>query len=162
MAREGLLIGEVAKRTGASRKALRLYEASGILPAPRRSGAGYRVYEGETLAVLAFVRQAQRFGFTLDEIKQIVALKRAGRAPCRHVGDLVRRKMADVDRTLADLAEMRHALGRLLRASAGRRTGGAVCPRIEATNGPRKGDGTRYLGGRARSASTRTGTGAAE
>src|SRR2546427_4328211 len=44
---EGLLIGEVAKRSGASRKTLRLYEAAGILPAPRRTQSGYRVYSSE-------------------------------------------------------------------------------------------------------------------
>src|SRR5438876_4817081 len=49
MEREGLLIGEVAKRSGASRKALRLYVAAGILPAPRRTQSGYRVYSREAL-----------------------------------------------------------------------------------------------------------------
>src|SRR2546422_2847922 len=76
MGHDGLLIGEVAKRSGASRKALRLYEAAGILPAPRRTQSRYRVYRSEALDLLAFVRQAQRLGFTLDEIKEIVAIKR--------------------------------------------------------------------------------------
>jgi MerR family transcriptional regulator, copper efflux regulator len=51
----GLLIGEVATRSGVSRKALRLYEARGILPPSRRTVAGYRVYPAGTLGVLAFV-----------------------------------------------------------------------------------------------------------
>jgi DNA-binding transcriptional MerR regulator len=72
MAREGLLIGEVAKRSGASRKALRLYEQAGILPPAPRTEAGYRVYGAEALDLLAFVRQAQRLGFTLEEIKETV------------------------------------------------------------------------------------------
>ncbi len=62
MGRDGLLIGEVASRGGVSRKALRLYERTGILPATRRTEAGYRVYEPETLAILAFVAQARRLG----------------------------------------------------------------------------------------------------
>jgi MerR family transcriptional regulator, copper efflux regulator len=62
VARDGLLIGEVAARTGVSRKAVRLYEASGILPAPRRIAAGYRLFEPGTEATLAFVTQAQRLG----------------------------------------------------------------------------------------------------
>lgn len=82
MAREGLLIGEIAARTGVSRKALRLYEKADILPTPRRTGAGYRLYGQDTLALLAFVTQARRLGFRLDEIKRIVVLKRTGRAPC--------------------------------------------------------------------------------
>src|SRR5260370_29609736 len=103
MSRDGLLIGEVAKRSGASRKALRLYEQVGILAAPRRTAKGYRVYRADTLDLLAFVRQAQRLGFTLEEIKKIVSVKQSGHAPRPHVRELVRRKVADLDRTLADL-----------------------------------------------------------
>jgi DNA-binding transcriptional MerR regulator len=89
MPRDGLLIGEVATKSGVSRRALRLYERAGILAPPRRTAAGYRVYGPETLAVLSFVTQARRLGFRLDEIKRIVALKRSGRTPCTHVLDLV-------------------------------------------------------------------------
>ena len=90
MDRGGLLVREVTRRTGATRKALRLYEAAGILVLPRRTAAGYRVYGPDTLSLLAFVRQAQRLGFSLDEIKEVVSIKRVGRAPCPHVRDLVR------------------------------------------------------------------------
>src|SRR5437870_12874528 len=114
MGHEGLLIGEVAKRSGASRKALRLYEAAGILPAPRRTQSGYRVYSSEALDLLAFVRQAQRLGFTLDEIKEIVAIKRAGRAPCLHVRELVRRKAEELNQRLLDLTTVRNDLRALL------------------------------------------------
>jgi DNA-binding transcriptional MerR regulator len=62
----GLLIGEVATRSGTSRKALRLYEARGILPPSRRTAAGYRVYPAGTLGVLAFVQQGRRLGLTLQ------------------------------------------------------------------------------------------------
>jgi DNA-binding transcriptional MerR regulator len=69
MGRDGLLIGEVAERRGVSRKALRLYEDAGILRAARRTASGYRVYAADTLETLSFVRQAQRLGFTLEQIK---------------------------------------------------------------------------------------------
>jgi len=97
MGTNSLLIGEVARRSGVSRKALRLYEEAGILPPPQRTPSGYRVYGGDALDLLAFVSQAQRLGFTLEEIRQIVAIKRSGRAPRPHVRDLVRRKVADLD-----------------------------------------------------------------
>ena len=80
---EGLLIGEVARQSGVSRKALRLYESLGIMPAPRRTPAGYRVYPRDALRVVAFVGQGRRLGLTLSEIKHVVALRRAGTAPCR-------------------------------------------------------------------------------
>jgi DNA-binding transcriptional MerR regulator len=127
----GLLIGEVAKRSGASRKALRLYEAAGILPAARRTTAGYRVYGADTLAVLAFVRQAQRLGFTLGEIKEIVAIRELGRPPCGHIRDLVRRKVQELDQQLAALKAVQESLQTLLRDWRARpQAGEAVCPNI--------------------------------
>src|SRR6266540_3209828 len=108
---DGLLIGEVAARSGVSRKALRLYESAGILPVPRRTVAGYRVYGGEAVAVLAFVSQARRLGFRLDEIREIVAIKRAGGIPCPHVRELVRRKTEEVERQIAELGAVRVRLG---------------------------------------------------
>ncbi len=132
MGRDDLLIGEVAAQSGVSRKALRLYEAAGILPAPRRTAAGYRVYGRETLSVLGFVTQARRLGFRLDEIKEIVGIKRSGRIPCPHVHNLVRRKAEDLDKALADLREVRQRLRELLGSwRSGRRSGAVICPHIE-------------------------------
>ena len=64
----GFLIGAVAARSGLSRKALRLYEAAGILPRAARTPAGYRVFPRETLALLGFVARARRLGFTPAQI----------------------------------------------------------------------------------------------
>ncbi len=132
MGREGLLIGEVAAKSGVSRKALRLYERAGLLPAPRRTAVGYRVYGPETLGLLLFVAQAKRLGFRLEEIRQVVALKRSGRTPCKHVLELVRVKLAGIERALADLSEVRQQLRGLLRSWQSRRhRPAAVCPCIE-------------------------------
>jgi MerR family transcriptional regulator, copper efflux regulator len=156
--RDGLLIGEVAKQSGTSRKALRLYEAAGILAPPRRTASGYRVYGADTLPLLAFVRQAQRLGFTLGEIKQIVSIKRSGRVPRPHVRELVRRKVADLDRTLADLGEVRDALRGLLGwRDDGRRIQAAVCACIEAANGPREVGAARWRAGDAQPRISRRG-----
>src|SRR5260370_20025045 len=102
MTRDGLLIGEVAEKSGGSRKALRLYETAGILPRRRRTASGYRTYGPETLAILAFVARARRLGFHLNEIKEVVGMRRSGRCPCPHVLELAPRKIADLDRTLPD------------------------------------------------------------
>jgi len=132
MARDGLLIGEVAAKSGVSRKALRLYEKAGILPPPRRTGSGYRVYGPETLALLGFVTQARRLGFRLEEIKRVVVLRRSGRTPCKHVLDLVHLKLNNIDQALTDLAEVRGQLRGLLRSWQSRRyRSAAVCPCIE-------------------------------
>jgi len=132
MGRDGLLIGEVASRSGVSRKALRLYERTGILPASRRTTAGYRVYGPETLSTLDFVARARRLGFHLDEIKEVVQIKRSGRVPCPHVLDLVHQKVAELDQALADLTEVRRGLQNLLRSwRSARRGEAAICPHIE-------------------------------
>ena len=68
MERSGLLIGAIAARSGLSRKALRLYEARGILPPSRRTSSGYRFYPAEVVGLLTFVGRARRLGLTLAEI----------------------------------------------------------------------------------------------
>lgn len=136
MGRDGLLIGDAAVRSGTTRKSLRRYEAKGILPPPRRTSAGYRIYSHETLTLLTFVARARRLGFTLEEIRQIVSIKRSGRAPCGHVRDLVRRKTAELDRTLTQLGEVRRGLRALLeRSRAGSPGNAAVCHCIEDLDG---------------------------
>ena len=142
---DGLLIGAVAARSGVSRKAIRLYEAAGILARPARTRSGYRLYPPATLAVLGFVAHARRLGFTLAEIRDIVAIRRAGGLPCPHVRALVRRKARELDRTVRDLTAMRRQLRGLMRSPAPRGVGNAVvCPHIEATKRPEPGRRTPW------------------
>jgi DNA-binding transcriptional MerR regulator len=145
MALGGLLIGEVAQRTGLSRRALRLYERAGIVPPPRRTPAGYRVYEPAVLGVLHFVTRARRLGISLQEVRQIVEIRRAGRCPCSHVQALARRKVDELDRTIADLTAIRDGLQAVLRRPRRMRQGrGVICSHIEevipSPNGGRHGD----------------------
>src|SRR5881628_1062295 len=124
MERNGLLIGQVAARSGLSRKALRLYEARGILPPPRREPSGYRRYPADVLRLLTFVGQARRLGLTLSEIKHIVALRRSGSAPCVHVRALLEQKAADLEGMLAGLRDILDSW------RATKRRPAAVCPHI--------------------------------
>jgi len=105
-----LFIGDLAARSGTTRKAIRLYETAGILPPAKRTASGYRTYDAETVGLLEFVRRAQRLGFTLVEIGEIVRIKRAGRAPCpQALGVEGRRRRLPAhrkqqeDRTMKDL-----------------------------------------------------------
>jgi DNA-binding transcriptional MerR regulator len=136
MTHEQWLVGELARKAGTTRKALRIYEAAGLLPAARRTASGYRVYTDEALPLLAFILKARRIGFSVAEIKSIVGMRRSGQAPCRHVRDLVRRKAAEVERMLSELAEVRKTLLELLRSWPSRHQGPAtVCRHIENFNG---------------------------
>lgn len=129
MDRGGLLIGELAKQSGTSRKAIRLYEARGILPPARRTTSGYRVYQAEIAGILAFVEQGRRLGLTLAEIRTTDALRRSGSTPYVHVRRLLEQKAVD-------LAGLLGAVRRILRSWAAE-TGrpAAVCPHIEGKRG---------------------------
>jgi DNA-binding transcriptional MerR regulator len=75
-------IGELAEQAGISTKAIRYYEQIGILTPPARTASGYRTYDEVALGRLGFVRAAQAVGFTLGEIRQIIAFRDDGQAPC--------------------------------------------------------------------------------
>lgn len=65
-------IGELAKRSGLSAATIRFYESKGLISAVSRKSNGYREYPLEALAVLTIIASAQRTGFTLDEIRQVL------------------------------------------------------------------------------------------
>ena len=123
-----------------SRKALRLYEARGILPPPRREPSGYRLYPADVLKLLTFVGQARRLGLTLAEIKHIVVLRRSGSAPCVHLRALLEQKAADLEGLLAGVRTILSSWG-----TNGRHA--AICPNIEARGGDSQWKGSRSVRG---------------
>ena len=130
---KGLTIGAVAARAGVRAKAVRFYEASGIIAPPPRGANGYRLYPAEAISLLRFIKQAQGLGLTLAEIKEIVAIRQGGRPPCRHVYGLLQEKAAELDRKLEDLLVLRRRIRQSLAAWGKRGPGSAaVCPHIEA------------------------------
>jgi MerR family transcriptional regulator, copper efflux regulator len=126
---DGLLIGDVAARSGISRKALRLYESRGILPRARRTASGYRVYSEEVLGLLEFVARSRRLGLTLSQIAEIAAERRNGSAPCAHVRALLERKAADLTDLLAAVRAILDSWPKTQARHA------AVCPHIERKGG---------------------------
>src|SRR6266508_242821 len=99
----GLRIGELARRSGVTAKAIRFYERKRVLPEARRAANGYRLYDADAVDMLGFVKQATGLGLTLTEIKDIIAIRRGGRPPCTHVHQLLREKVEELDRKLKDL-----------------------------------------------------------
>ena len=106
----GLLIGEVAERTGLTAPTIRYYESIGLVKPPVRSDAGYRRYSQTTIEELQFIKKAQTLGFSLDEVAEILKLSRAGRKPCAHVLDLARRHLGAVDERIRQLKRFRAQL----------------------------------------------------
>jgi DNA-binding transcriptional MerR regulator len=103
-------IGDLAKQLGMTTKAIRHYEELGLLGAPLRSDAGYRLYVPADVERLRFVQSAKVLGLSLAEIKEIVSIWTAGDAPCSHVSRLLDEKLTDLDRRLKDLTTFRDEL----------------------------------------------------
>jgi DNA-binding transcriptional MerR regulator len=109
-----LRIGEVAAQVGVNPKTIRYYEQIRLLPEPDREPSGYRVYAVEDVERLAFVRRAQQFGLSLDEIREVLAYRQEGQRPCKFVLTAVRRHAAEVDRRIAELQQLRSELDDLI------------------------------------------------
>jgi MerR family copper efflux transcriptional regulator len=103
-------IGEVAGRAGVPAKTIRFWEDRHLLPPPARTPAGYRDYEQAILERLAFIRQAQAAGLTLEAIGQVLGIRDGGQPPCVHVTALIARRLAEVEVRLAELARTRDQL----------------------------------------------------
>jgi MerR family mercuric resistance operon transcriptional regulator len=123
---------DVARQAGVNSQTLRFYERRGVLPKPPRRRSGYRDYPEDAVRIIRFVKRAQELGFTLDEAKELVRLRRAaGRR--ERVRSIAARKIAEIDRRIAELQAMRAALADLVHAChAGREL---ECPILEALEG---------------------------
>jgi DNA-binding transcriptional MerR regulator len=107
-----MLIGELAGRAGTTTRALRYYEAHGLLLA-QRSANGYRVYDEAELRVVHEIRALLAVGFALDDIRPFVACLRAGNSSgdvCPDSVAVLRRKLAEVDACIGRLGAVRRRL----------------------------------------------------
>lgn len=129
-----LKIGEVSKLSGIGIEALRFYEKSGLLNRPARTGSGYRLYHRDVLERLAFIKRAQMLGFSLDEVKQIIAESTAGQSPCRDVREIVRQRLLELDERMAQMRRYRKELAAALEEwDEIEESEGHVCGLIERT-----------------------------
>jgi len=112
----GLRSGEVAGRAGVNIETLRYYERRGLLAAPRRSLGGHRLYPPDTVALLGVIKAAQRLGFTLDEVAELLDAGRR-RHPTADLRQRVIDKMAEIEQKIADLTAIHGALGQMVAAN---------------------------------------------
>jgi MerR family mercuric resistance operon transcriptional regulator len=107
----GLRSGQVASAAGVNQETLRYYERRGLLARPERTPGGHRVYPADTVLILRAIKAAQRLGFSLDEVTELLAIRRRTKNP-----DLARRaavKLTEVEAKIADL----HVIADTLRAA---------------------------------------------
>jgi MerR family copper efflux transcriptional regulator len=112
--RQLLKIGEVSRRTGIGIEALRFYEKSGLLDKPARTYSGYRMYSGDVLDRLSFIKRAQVLGFSLDEIKKLIDDARSGHSPCDEVREIVRTRLEELDQRMKEMARYKKELAEAL------------------------------------------------
>lgn len=126
---ENLTIGAFAKATGVNVETIRFYQRRQLLPTPDRLHGSIRRYGSADVARMKFVKAAQRLGFSLDEIGQLLRLEDG--TQCGEAAELAALRLADVRARLADLVQMEVALSGLLSACEADR-GTVSCPLIAA------------------------------
>ncbi len=91
-----IAIGALSKRTGTNIETIRYYERVRLLPAPARSSGGYRLYGTGHLKRLSFIRRARALGFSLAEVRTLLALADQRRRPCAEVRVVAAAHLDDV------------------------------------------------------------------
>jgi Cu(I)-responsive transcriptional regulator len=106
-------IGEASTRSGVSAKMVRHYESLGLLPSVARTDAGYRQYGDREVHTLRFIRRGRDLGFSMAEIAELVKLWQNPRRASSNVKRIALAHIENLDRRMAEMAQMRQTLHRL-------------------------------------------------
>ncbi|HEX5489127.1 MAG TPA: heavy metal-responsive transcriptional regulator [Rhodanobacteraceae bacterium] len=129
-----LTIGSVARRAGVGIDTIRYYERQGLLPPPPRRASGYRDYGEAAIERLRFIRRSKDLGFTLDEIRELLALSSDRERGVRDVKRRAETRLAGVEDRIRELQKVRRGLKQLIAACPGH---GPLehCPILRALGG---------------------------
>ena len=111
-----LTIGRLARAASVNIQTVRYYERRGLVDAPRRTPSGYRQYPSDVVARLRFIKHAQALGFSLNEIRELLALRVKPGSSCHMVARRTRDKIAVVTERIRHLERIRDTLQELARA----------------------------------------------
>src|SRR5690625_3643121 len=128
-AQENLTIGAFAKAAGVNVETIRFYQLKGLLPQPERLYGRIRRYGQADVARMKFVKSAQRLGFSLNEVGQLLKLEDG--SDCSETAELATLRLADVRARLTDLQRMEAALSKLV-GECYAHHGNVSCPLIAA------------------------------
>jgi MerR family mercuric resistance operon transcriptional regulator len=129
-----LTIGQLATASGVNLETVRYYERIKLMPPPARTASGHRAYEDGHIRRLAFIRRARELGFSIEEIRTLLALAEPSRAACTDVKELAKVRLREVRAKLADLGR----LERILTKTISRCSGDSVpsCPVLDMLEAP--------------------------
>lgn len=122
-------IGEIARLAGVSIDTVRYYEKRKLIRSVSRTYGGFRLFDSHTIEQIVFIKQAQDFGFSLDEIKDLLAT--GGAEECKRVKDLLQQKLSAIDEQISKMKVFRKTLSKHLAAcetELSRKGEKAVCP----------------------------------
>ena len=111
---QSLTIGQLAKRTGLRTSALRYYEEQGLLTPVTRTAAGYRLYDEHAEQIVRFIGRAQRLGFSLEEIYQLLQGLQGDKLSLQDVAEMTGTRYLRLEQQITDLLIQRHELGLFL------------------------------------------------
>ena len=126
-----LSIGQLARSAGVGVETVRFYERQGLLQEPARKDSGYRQYAEDVIARLRFIKRAKELGFSLKEIKELLALRVDPDTTCADVRSKAQAKIADVEEKIEALQKIKKALVQLSTACRGRGPT-SECPILDA------------------------------
>jgi DNA-binding transcriptional MerR regulator len=115
MASDYLAIGELARRTDTKVETIRFYEKTGLLPEPGRTSGNYRAYGAEHLNRLSFVRRARGLGFSIEQIRVLLALADDKNQPCEEIDVIAVKHLEYIDRKIKDLCALRREIDNMIR-----------------------------------------------
>jgi MerR family transcriptional regulator, copper efflux regulator len=128
---EQLTVGELVERAHVNRETVRYYERRRLLPRPSRLVSGYRVFGDDAVRLLRFIRHAQELGFSLNEIKDLLALRVKCVEACGSVRERAEAKITDIQAKIESLRHMKEALSELV-AECSRRGKTTECPILDS------------------------------
>ena len=112
-------IGQAAQASGVSAKMIRHYEGLGLIAAPPRTDAGYRVYGDREVHLLRFIRHSRDLGFSLEQIRALLGLWQDQARPSREVRALAQAHLTELEAKLAELQAMKATLAHLVHCCHG-------------------------------------------
>ena len=126
-----MTIGQLALRSGVGVETIRYYERRGLLSQPERPTEGYRRYTEDGVRRIHFIKRAQKLGFALEEIDELLALRVESKSQCADVRHYAEEKITDIDERLKTLRGMKKALQGLVKVcSQSKKT--EECPILES------------------------------
>jgi len=105
-----LKIGALAKQTGTNAPTIRYYEEIGLLRSAGRQAGNQRVYSDADVKSLTFIRRCREFGFSIDQVRSLVALVQDPTSPCVNARDLAQEHLVAVRQKLAELKALERSI----------------------------------------------------